>query len=243
MAELLLKRGADVMVRNKETSATPLHEAAMKGHADVVRVLLAHGADPNAYDSTSSTPLDEALRYRHRAVVGLLMDKSGKMSQAAVQKQMQDAIMRGQIDMVALLLEKGADANARTAGGGMLLHDAALKGHREIAELLVSAGANINALNSAGGTPLHDAALGGHAGVVALLLSKGADASLQERETGATALHHAASWGRTEALELLLKAGADPNVPNKFGTRPLKAAIANGHIQAADLLRRYKARE
>jgi cytohesin len=239
VVELLIAHGASVNVRNGDTGATPLHEAAVKGHVEVVQVLLRHGADPAATDKAGATPLDEALRYRQSKVVGLLMDKTGGFSGASAMRQLQDAVLRGQVEMVALLLEKGADPNSPTPNGGTLLHDAALKGHREIVELLLRSGARVNALNGAGGTALHDAALGGFRPVVELLIGKGADLEIRERETGATALHQAASWGRTEAVEALLAAGADPNAPNKTGITCLQAAVANGQTEAAALLRRY----
>ena len=117
IAKLLIEHGAQVNIHNKENGATPLHEAAAKGHLEVVQVLLASGADPAARDNSTATALDEALRYRHSAVVSLLMDKSGASSGEVGPKQLQDAVMRGQSDMVALLLKKGADPNQPSAGG------------------------------------------------------------------------------------------------------------------------------
>jgi cytohesin len=240
MARLLIRHGATLNVRNKDNGATPLHEAAQKGHLDVVQVLLANGADPAIRDNSNATALDEALRYRHIAVVSLLMDKSGASSGEAAQRQLQDAVMRGQIDMVSLLLQRGADPNLRTASGSTLLHDAALKGYRDIAERLLASGARVNERNSSGATPLHDAALGGFRNIVELLIAKGADMEAKDSDTGATPLHRAASWGRVEALAALLAAGANPGAANKSGVSPLQAAIDNGQTEAADLLRRPK---
>ena len=38
----------------------PLHNACSFGHAEVVRILLRHGADPNSRDNWNYTPLHEA---------------------------------------------------------------------------------------------------------------------------------------------------------------------------------------
>jgi cytohesin len=207
---------------------------------DVVKVLLTNGADVSVRDNSNATPLDEALRYRHSAVVSVLMEKSGATSVELGQRQLQDAVMRGQTDMVALLLQKGADPNRRTAGGSTMLHDAALKGYPEIAELLLASGARVNERNDSGATPLHDAALGGFPKLVELLVSKGAELEARNTETGATALHLAASWGRSEALSALLAAGANAGAANKAGVTPLQAATDNGHGEAAELLRRHR---
>ena len=116
-ARLLLKRGAKVNTRSEETGQTPLHEAAVKGHVDVVEVLLAAGADFSAKDSSGATAMDEALRYRHTRVVEVLAAKGAAVSMG---KQLREAVLRGQTDMVAMMLSLGAD-------GKPLLHDAALK--------------------------------------------------------------------------------------------------------------------
>ena len=48
--------------------ATPLHFAASKGHASVVRWLLFQGASPNEKDNFGKTPIDDARENRHREV-------------------------------------------------------------------------------------------------------------------------------------------------------------------------------
>jgi cytohesin len=137
---------------------------------------------------------------------------------------------------VALLLDKGADPNSRTANGSTLLHDAALKGHTKVVELLLERGADPKRLNAEGATPLHDAALAGHTESIALLLAKGAPIDARETGSGATALHHAASWGRLEAVALLLERGADRVTKNNAGLSAVAAAKANGHDRVARLL-------
>lgn len=51
---------ADVNIRNKENLSTPLHGAAFGGHADVVQLLILHGADTSAKNAYHETPLDNA---------------------------------------------------------------------------------------------------------------------------------------------------------------------------------------
>jgi ankyrin repeat protein len=191
-------------------------------------------------DKSGATALDEALRFRHGKIVGLLIDRGAKIAgPAGALRQLQDAVLRGQTDMVTLLLERGADANAETANGGTLLHDAALKGHAEIVQLLLAHGAKIDAVNAAGGTALHDAAIGGRLRVAELLLAKGAAINARDTESGATPLHLAASWGRDEMVEFLLARGANAKATDKSGATPLKAAISHDQPLAAGALRRH----
>jgi ankyrin repeat protein len=51
------------------TGQTPLHEAAMKGHADIVQTLLDHGADHEVEDEKDHTALDLAEYYHHDNVL------------------------------------------------------------------------------------------------------------------------------------------------------------------------------
>ena len=126
-------------------------------------MLLMAGAEIDAKDQAGSTPLDEAMRQPYALVVDYLMGKGAKIAGGDVRgaaKQLEDAVLKGQTEIVKLLLTRGLDPDAPTANGSTLIHDACLKGHIGIAGLLLAAGASANALNASGATPLHDAALG-----------------------------------------------------------------------------------
>jgi Ankyrin repeats (3 copies) len=62
--ELMLELGFPVDIRSEEWGETPLHAAAWYGFAEIVRVLLAHGADPRAAagEPFGGTPLEWAER-------------------------------------------------------------------------------------------------------------------------------------------------------------------------------------
>jgi ankyrin repeat protein len=60
IVELLLLRGADVNVRDKEQGTTALIAAAQQGHKEIVELLLKNGADINARETSGKTALVEA---------------------------------------------------------------------------------------------------------------------------------------------------------------------------------------
>jgi len=76
--------------------------------------------------------------------------------------------------MVELLIDKGADVNARDEAGWTPLHYAAFNGHKDVAELLIAKGADVNAKNDYGETPLHIAKHNDHKDLAELLKKHGA---------------------------------------------------------------------
>lgn len=73
-ARLLLDRGADVDARGRGwMTGTPLHSAASGRHVDVVEILLAAGADPNARQSGGWTPLHSGAHNGDVATVVLMI--------------------------------------------------------------------------------------------------------------------------------------------------------------------------
>ena len=63
IARMLIEAGADVNIRQRH-GWTPLHEAALVGHADLVDLLLDHGADASARNDDGMTPIDLARNKR-----------------------------------------------------------------------------------------------------------------------------------------------------------------------------------
>ncbi len=104
---------------------TPLGFAVFFGQPEVVKALLAAGADVNAAsrESMKVTPL----------------------ASAAAAKQ---------TDLARVLIEHGADVNARAASGHIPLHEASANGNVELVKLLIEKGADVNAKTDDGKTPL-----------------------------------------------------------------------------------------
>ena len=95
----------------------------------------------------------------------------------------EDAITRGDVQLVRDLLARGIDVDARDRYGQTALMLAAHAGHREVAETLIAHRANLNRTAKCGLSAVMLALVAGHADVARLLARAGADLSL--RGTGA----------------------------------------------------------
>jgi ankyrin repeat protein len=144
LSVLLIEKGA--LVNGKALNGwTPLHVAALWGHASVAGILLAHGADVNARGEDAASPLhiSTSTSRCHKDVPGLLMKKegSGDVKFPIGMSPLHAAALNDQKDLVLLLIDKGANVNARTRNGWTASDIAARWGHQDIAALLRSHGA------------------------------------------------------------------------------------------------------
>jgi ankyrin repeat protein len=130
--ELLLLEGGFVDLWSPD-GFTALHLASFFGHEDVAAELLARGADVSA---VARNPL--RVQPLHSAAAG------------------------NHTGVVRVLLEHGADANARQEGGFTPIHAAAQNGNDELAGSLLDAGADMSITTDDGRTAAEMAREAGH---------------------------------------------------------------------------------
>jgi uncharacterized protein len=231
IVEALLSKGADINHRD-DNSFTALHAAVRDSDygeereqraraVATVKVLLAHGADPNArihqekptvraldeVEFEGATPIALAAEVNNLDAIKLLVNAGGDpnittshgttplmlASGAATDVQRARSIEeRGlAIHTARYLLDHGADVNAAGQFGWTALHSATYQGITDLIELLISKGADINAMDGFRQTPLS----------ISL--------SVLTKEAGAHRLQIPRRY-RAEVSELLLKLGAIP---------------------------------
>jgi hypothetical protein len=149
------------------------------------------------------------------------------------------AALFGLADVVELLLERGADANAQGGHLGNALRAAAGSGHEggyeQAAKHLINAGADVNSQGGGYGSTLGLAIGNEDAALVELLLENGADVALNSHD-GEPPLNAASFRGHIGIVKLLLSHGADVSATNDEGWTPVNSAAAYGHFEVAKLL-------
>jgi len=93
----------------------------------------------------------------------------------------------GCAQIAQVLIDNGAQVDARNASGKTALQIAAMSRNLEVARVLIAGGADVNARGESGETPLHWAAIAMRTEIVQLLLANGANPGLKTRN-GETAL-------------------------------------------------------
>jgi hypothetical protein len=71
LSSYFFRREQTKMLRTMD-SDTPLHLSSMEGHLEVIKLLLAEGADPHIQNKDSHTPLDIAHSEGHNDIVAVL---------------------------------------------------------------------------------------------------------------------------------------------------------------------------
>ncbi|RWO77977.1 MAG: c-type cytochrome [Mesorhizobium sp.] len=154
--------------------AAAIHDAAKTGDVAAITAALDAGANVDESDG-QATPLYLAVRGGHFAAAKLLMERGADVNAAPDPRlgpALMPALAKRRIDLIDLLLDGGANPNARR-NREAVLHIAVRSGCLDCVKALVEAGADVNAKTKDGKTPLHMAELKGQREVAEYLLSHG----------------------------------------------------------------------
>ncbi|XP_063455609.1 ankyrin repeat domain-containing protein 27 isoform X3 [Pan paniscus] len=140
--------GLGVNVTSQDGSS-PLHVAALHGRADLIPLLLKHGANAGARNADQAVPLHLACQQGHFQVVKCLLDSNAKPNKKDLSGNtpLIYACSGGHHEVVALLLQHGASINASNNKGNTALHEAVIEKHVFVVELLLLHGASVQVLN------------------------------------------------------------------------------------------------
>lgn len=224
---------------NKEDQ---LVEAIKGGAVELVKELIAQGADVNAKHEdkegySNRTPLMYAAMGGHLEIVKLLLaagadhkakDRFIMPSEGGGETPLHHAIDGKHYEIVQVLIKAGAKVNAKS-GSETILMAAVSKGDAKMVQVLLENGADPSAGKGAF-TPLSRAMLDMNAAMAELLLRAGADANYQDPHFGHTYLMDAAKHGKIAIIQALLDAKATVDTRDHLGRAALMVAAEGGEM-------------
>lgn len=140
----------------------------------------------------------------------------------------------GNIDMMQLFLDNGADINQINRSGEQALAFAAWNGHKHAVDWLIANGAMLNRKEKSWGA-LHYATFNGHTELVKHLIAKGADVNARV-PNGATAIMLAAREGKDDIAKMLLSNGASLKYKTDWNDTALTMAVRTSHLAIAKMV-------
>lgn len=224
LSKALLTKGSDINAK-AWCDASALHLAARYGHDHLVEWLVSLGMPIEIENRFHHTPLYEAVSSRKLEAARRLLEL-GASGDASDENGYRIIHGTTSPEMLALLLQVGADVNDISGGGDWPLKDACDVGDPSLVKYLLAQGANPN-LTSTGETALFSAVRSDSIECVTLLLEAGAEINATDCD-GWTCLWNAHSL---PMAQLLLERGADPSISDQCGGFPdewsLPIAVSN----------------
>lgn len=219
MVKFLLESGAKVNAQGH------YHDSALIAGATypaVVDVLLSYGADVDRDDGLAAIQAAGGLP---RATFESLLKKA-KISQDLLNRALVPAAYNSDPGVVEVLLNQGADVNARGNRETPLI-GAAGNSNPAVAELLLAHGAQVNVQNPSGVSPILKATTAGNVELVQRLLEHGVDLSLSVNRK---IMSEAIDNGNPSIVQLLVDHHAYLGPQNTYDLTPLMRALQKNNL-------------
>lgn len=246
LAQMLIERGFDVnavgsapvtdkKMKLETDGVSPLALAIRFGNVEMVRMLLAAGADEAVYDAEGNPPVFSLVLYP----VDFFRDFYGscvKDDHPIFANKVKIVSLLKQLDLTnaegyTVLMKSLFPMKFWYTGFGDGISP---KKNLSIALELIKKGADVNAAGNDGKRPLHQA-VADMEEVARALAEAGADINAQDND-GNTPLMYACMKAKEETVLWLLKAGADYKIQNNEGRTAADMAVKRGYSRALELM-------
>ncbi len=233
ISEYLIEQDVDLNKKDS-TGSTALIAAVNNGHNDIVNMLLAKGADPNVHDEgMEATALMYAAASTDRLITSTLLSHHADINAIDVNGDpaINWATFYGHVDVMKLLIQKGADLNIMSKHGNAVDVAFRLWHADSVAEVFRAAGNGKVLTKREKG--LSEAVKKGDLSSLEKWLVDKTSPNMVD-ELGTPLIHLASEPGHQKFAEGLLAKGADLNKLNSVGQSALSIAARFGHLSLVD---------
>lgn len=260
VVQLLIDSKADLDKPTNEEKNFPLHFACKHKHATLVKMLIKAGAEPNPSSEKGVTPLSMAWASQRNELCDFIINHDAKNKEVFLHSACEHgkhikfieyllskgldldkkingvtavfvACEKGHLQILKLLIDRGAIGKLTKDEKNALLFTACEKGQVAILEFLIDKGImnDLNQKNKDKKTLFFIACATGRMEIVDLLLLKNKQIDINMLIEGTTALHVAAQHGHRDIVMRLLKLKAQVDKKNNKGLLAIHIAWNNNH--------------
>jgi serine/threonine-protein phosphatase 6 regulatory ankyrin repeat subunit B len=250
LVEYLVKKHSQHANDFGGTDDYPLVAALRRGHIQVAEFLLQHGAHVDVQGTREQTPLHRAIESPDGLAVSAVQFLLKHCADVKVRREdlstpLHLAVVRRNVEVARMLLERGVEVNSRNVAGKTALHlvpesyfsrrhgNPAIRA--DLVLLLLRYGAEVNSRDAEGATVLHYVSDSQDLEVARVLLNHGANVNAEDNRRR-TPLHrvskHAGDDARCSVAQLLVECDADVNARDEDHETPLHLASYSYYFSA-----------
>jgi ankyrin repeat protein len=215
---------------------TALIIASALGHLELVKYLLANGANPDQVDDSQNSPLFVAIANKYDDIAAALLDvrANPKLVNKSGDTALHPAAHTSSMEIVARLLDAGCDMLHASMFGITPFMNAVLSGRMDVVKMFLDHGCDDWATHDVSGRRcIHIAAGAGSVQVLNMVIAKEKEFAKTTDCIGHDALDYAASTGQVDMIRPLRDLGLGASGLDEGSRRPLKAAVADGFYDFA----------
>lgn len=215
VTELLIKNGAEIDAANN-ILRTPLFESITNGKDEVSKLLIEKGAGVNTKDKNYNTPLHLAAQYNRTAVAELLLaggaDIESRDRNQYTPFNFGTRCQTSGVEILELLMKKGADINAKDNAGNNAFMNAAMYNSDEIINFLLDHQAVIDTSGLSLKYLLSVSSVRSHLRLFNYVLEKGGSSLLSDEAYNLRIMRNALMAGSVDIVKIL----QSKNIPMDF---------------------------